>query len=145
MRLNQRITSLIGTTTLDPRLVKGFLQTPPQYHQWGVRRQFDQPVLDQLKATDLFEFYLRLYLSGRHKTLHAVLRQVGVFTSDDPIGAAWCIGYSLTQLRQQLLRLEWYELLLRLDIAQGRIGALMPWGACSGQPAVANLLDGFTW
>lgn len=140
MRLAELVAAHVGQTSLDPVGVKGFLQTPPQYQQWGIIHRLNQTALDQLTATDLFEFYLRQYLSGRYKTLHAVLREVRVFTGNDPVGASGCIGYSLARLRQQLLALEWYELLPRLDLAQQQITALLSPVANPVQPAVAGLI-----
>lgn len=126
MRLAEFVAAHVGQTSLDPVGVKGFLQTTPHYYQWGMIRGLNQTTLDQLTATDLFEFYLRQYLSGRHKTLHAVLREVRVFVGHDPTEAAHLIDYSLAQTRQQLLALEWYELLPRWQTAWQRIGQLVP-------------------
>ena len=138
MRLTELITTHVGTTTLDPAMVKGFLQTPPHYHQWGIRRQLDQTILDQLKATDLFEFYLRQYLAGRHKTLQAVLRQVRMFRDHDPRNASFYVGHSLDLMHQQLLALEWYELLSRLDIARQQIIRLVSLAEYPVRPIIVS-------
>lgn len=143
MRLTELITAHVGATTLDPARVKEFLQTPPHYHQWGVHQQLNQTALDQLNATDLFEFYLRQYLSGRHKTLNAVLREVRSFRDQDPLNASYYVGYSLDLMHQQLLALEWYELMARLDMARQRIGTLMPLPKYPARPVVINLLSGY--
>ena len=126
MKLDELIVSHVGDTTLCPTLLKVFLQTPPQYRQWGVDRQLDAHTLTQLNATDLFEFYLRLYLSGRHKTLQAVLREARAFLIEDPDQAPAFMGYSLALTRQHLLALEWYELLPRWETARTRIVQVAP-------------------
>lgn len=126
MRLTEFIAAHVGQTSLDPVLIKGFLQTLPHYHQWGVIHGLNQTVLDQLNATDLFEFYLRQYLSGRHKTLYAVLREARASVRHNPTEGAYFIEYSLSHTRQQLLALEWYELLPRWETARQRIVQLVP-------------------
>lgn len=126
MKLNELVAIHVGHTTLSPALVKGFLQTSPRYRQWGIRHQLNPASLDQLNATDLFEFYLRQYLTGRHKTPQAVLREVRAFVGHDPRGAYHLINYSLANTRYQLLALEWYELLPRLQTAKKRIVELAP-------------------
>ena len=126
MKLDELIAKHVADTTLSPALLKGFLQTPPQYRQWGVDHQLEPRALAQLNATDLFEFYLRLYLSGRHKTLQAVLREARAFLKEDPDQASAYMGYSLALTRQHLLALEWYELLPRWETAQARLVQLAP-------------------
>ena len=126
MKLTELVAIHVGHTTLSPAMVKGFLQTPPRYRQWGVYCHLAPAFLDQLNATDLFEFYLRQYLIGRHKTSQAVLREVRTFVDHDPKGAYHLINYSLSNIRYQLLSLEWYELLPRLETARKRIVELAP-------------------
>lgn len=121
MKLDEQIANHVAGTTLDPIGVKIFLRTPPHYHQWGINHQIDQRSLNQLNATDLFEFYLRQYLTGRHKTLQAVLRVVRAFVNEDASGAHHLILYSLEGTRQSLLKLEWYELMPRLEAAKEAI------------------------
>ena len=121
MKLDELIASHVGATALNPQAVRGFLQTPPPYRQWGVARQLEPLILDQLKATDLVDFYLRLYLSGRHKTQHALMREVGLFVAHDPVSAAYFIGCCLALTRRNLLALEWYELVPRLEGAHQSI------------------------
>lgn len=118
MKTNDLIASHVGETSLNPQAIKGFLQTPPPYRQWGVAHQLKPIILDQLQATDLFDFYLRLYLSGRHKTQQAVMREVRLFVDHDPVSASYFIGCSLMLTRRHLFALEWYELLPRLESAQ---------------------------
>ena len=105
MKLDKLIAGHVAGTTLDPADVKLFLRTPPHYYQWGINHRIDQTSLNQLKATDLFEFYLRLYLTGRHKTLQAVLRTVRAFADQDASGAHHLIVYSLAGTRRRLLAL----------------------------------------
>ncbi|AUD06748.1 hypothetical protein [Spirosoma pollinicola] len=126
MTLNERIRIHVGTTSLNPTLVKRFLQTAPHYRQWGLSHQVSQRSLDHLNATDLFEFYLRQYLIGRLKTLQAVLRETRAFVDQDANAAHFLIRYSLQGTRQQLLMLEWYELLPRLEAARERLVGLAP-------------------
>ncbi|MFD2935065.1 hypothetical protein [Spirosoma flavum] len=126
MKLNELIASHVAGTTLDSASLKEFLQTPPHYYQWGINHQIDQTSLTQLDATDLFEFYLRLYLIGRHKTLRACLREARSFAQQDAQAAHYFLGYSLEDTRQRLLLLEWYELLPRLDLAKEKILLLVP-------------------
>lgn len=143
MTVNELIATHVGATTLDPALVRGFLQTPPPYRRWGVHCQLNQTCLDQLNATDLFDFYLRLYLSGRHKTLQAVLREVRAFVAGAPTEAPYLINYSLSQTRQHLLTLEWYELLPRLETARLRIVQVAPETDDRLHHSLSNLLSGF--
>ena len=141
MKLDERIAGHIAGTTLNPSLVKGFLQTSPHYYQWGLAHQIDTHALDQLNATDLFEFYLRFYVTGRHKTLQAVLREVRVFAQTYANAAHHLIVYSLEDTRQQLLTLEWYELLPRLEFARERALALAPDIADQLRPRVVLCLE----
>jgi hypothetical protein len=142
MKLNERIDRHVVGTTLNPVLVKGFFQTPPHYYQWGLAHQIDQRSLDQLNATDLFEFYLRFYLTSRHKTLQAVLREVRVFAQKDANAAHHLIVYSLEDTRRHLLTLEWYELLPRLELAKEHALALAPVVADQLRPLVLRHLEG---
>ena len=143
MKFDELIADYVAGTTLDPAGLKNFLQTPPQYHQWGIHHRIDQTSLNQLNATDLFEFYLRLYVTGRHKTLQPVLRAVRAFARQDANGAHHLIIYSLAGTRRDLLNLEWYELMPRLDAAQESILPLAP--ALDGplRPCVVRLLEEF--
>ena len=141
MKLDELITSHVRSTTLDPVLVKGFIQTAPHYRQWGLGQGVNQGSLDQLTATDLYEFYLRLYLTGRHKTLQAVLREVRAFVQADAHVAHHLIIYSLADTRQQLLTLEWYELLPRLETASEQVLALAPEVADQVCPRVVRYLE----
>ena len=141
MKLHELITSHVGSTTLDPVLVKGFIQTVPHYRQWGLYHGVDPRSLDQLTATDLCEFYLRLYLTGRHKTLQAVLREVRAFVQADAHVAHHLIVYSLADTRQHLLTLEWYELLPRLETASEQVLALAPEVADQVRPRVVRYLE----
>ena len=126
MKFEDLITHHLSGTALDYASVKDFLSTPPHYYQWGIQHEIDQTALTQLNATDLFEFYLRFYLTGRHKTLQAVLREAREFVHQDANAAPYFIGYSLENIRQRLLILEWYELLPRLETARKQISALTP-------------------
>jgi hypothetical protein len=128
-------------TALEPGLVKEYLKTPPHYYQWGLVHRVDQRSLDQLMATDLFEFYLRQYLTGRHRTLRALLRAVRVFARQDARGAPYLIGYSLASTRQHLLKLEWYELLERLETARLRILSLAPTPRDATRPSLIDSLE----
>lgn len=121
MKLDDLIAHHVAGTTLTPASVKRFFRTPPHYHHWGQNRQIDQISLDQLDATDLFEFYLRLYLVGRHKTLRAVRREVRIFAQQYPNGAHHLINFSMENMRRSLLGLEWYELMPRLKHAKKMI------------------------
>lgn len=141
MKLDERIARHVAGTTLNPVLVKGFFQTSPHYHQWGLAHQIDQASLDQLNATDLFELYLRFYLTGRHKTLQAVLREVRDFAHEDANAAHHLIVYSLEDTRQHLLTLEWYELLPRLELARERILAIVPYGGYPTRPLLVRFLE----
>lgn len=141
MKLDERIAQHIAGTTLNPVLVKGFFQTSPHYYQWGLAHQIDQRSLAQLNATDLFEFYLRFYLTSRHKTLQAVKREVRIFAQDDTYAAPHLIIYSLEDTRQHLLNLEWYELLPRLEGAREQILALIPDVADQARPRVVRSLE----
>ena len=141
MKLDELIAGHVTGTTLDPAGVKLFLRTPPQYHQWGINHRIDQTSLNQLNATDLFEFYLRLYLTGRHKTLQPVLRAVRAFASQDANGAHHLIIYSLSVTRRRLLELEWYELMPRLDNAQETILRLVPNPHYPLRPWVVHFLN----
>ncbi|RYF61115.1 MAG: hypothetical protein EOO39_31770 [Cytophagaceae bacterium] len=143
MKLNERIAHQTAGTTLNPVLVKGFFQTVPHYYQWGLTHQIDQRSLAQLNATDLFEFYLRFYLTSRHKTLQAFLREVRAFVKDDANAAHHLIVYSLEDTRQHLLTLEWYELLPRLEGAREQILALIPDVADQVRPRVVDYLKTF--
>ena len=141
MKLDELIAGHVAGTTLDPAGVKIFLRTPPQYHQWGINHRIDQTSLNQLNATDLFEFYLRLYIPGRHQTLQPVLRAVRAFARQDANGAHHLIAYSLRDTRRSLLDLEWYELMPRLEAAQDSILALAPALDESVRPGVVRLLE----
>lgn len=128
-------------TALEPGLVKGYLKTAPHYYQWGVAHQVDQRSLDQLMATDLFEFYLRQYLTGRHRTLRALLREVRVFARQEARCAPHLIGYSMASTRQHLLKLEWYELMERLETAQLRVLSLAPTPRDAIRPSLIDSLE----
>ena len=143
MKLDELIADYVAGTTLDRAGVKNFLRTPARYHQWGIHHRIDPTSLNQLDATDLFEFYLRLYLTGRHKTLQPVLRAVRAFTRQDANGAHHLIVYSLAGTRRDLLNLEWYELMPRLDAAQESILELAPALADPLRPCVVGLLEEF--
>ena len=141
MKLDDLIAGHVAGTTLDPAGVKLFLRTPPRYYQWGIHHRIDQTSLNQLEATDLFEFYLRHYVTGRHKTLQPVLRVVRAFVRQDATGAHHLIAYSLRDTRRSLLKLEWYELMPRLEAAQDSILALAPALDESVRPGVIRLLE----
>lgn len=141
MKLDERIAGHVAGTRLDPAGVKRFLQTPPHYHQWGINHRIDQTSLTQLNATDLFEFYLRLYVTGRHKTLQPVRRTVRAFARQDANGAHHLMAYSLASTRRGLLDLEWYELMPRLEVAQQTILALAPALDNSSRPCLIRFLE----
>ena len=141
MKLNERIAIHVGYTCLDPASVKRFLQTPPHYHQWGLTHRIDQHWLAQLDATDLVEFYLRLYLTGRHKTLRACLREAHAFAQQDAQAAHHLLVYSLEAIRQTLLYLEWYELLPRLEDAKEQILLAVPDGGYPIRPLLVRFLE----
>ncbi len=141
MKLEALIAQHLRGTTLDYRSVKEFLRTPSHYHQWGKGHQVSQQALHQLNATDLFEFYLLFYLTGRHKTMQAVLRQVRAFAQEDAHSAHHLIGYSLSATRQHLLTLEWYELLPRLEAVRERALVLVPEVADQVRPGIISGLE----
>ena len=121
MKLDELIAGHVAGTTLEAASVKIFLKTPPQYYQWGINHALDESTLHKLIATDLFAFYFRYYLTGRHKTLQAVLREVRAFSRKDANWAHHLIRHSLALTRGALLNLEWYELMPRFEVAQETI------------------------
>ncbi len=141
MKLDERIARHLAGTTLDPASVKLFLRTPPHYHQWGINQSLDHLSLNQLTATDLVAFYLQLYLTGRHKTLKAVLREVRAFSQADANGAHHLIRHCLAVTCRRLLTLEWYELMPRFEAAQEMILSMAPDPHDSLRPCVMDLLE----
>jgi hypothetical protein len=89
MKLDELVAGHVAGTTLEAASVKIFLKTPPQYYQWGINHALDESTLHKLIATDLFAFYFRYYLTGRHKTLQAVLREVRAFSERCQLGASF--------------------------------------------------------
>lgn len=140
MKLDQLIAQHVGGTTLDSTRVKRFMTTPPHYYQWGISQHLDPVSLGQLAATDLVEFYLGLYLTGRHKTLQAVAREVRAFAGQDANSAAYLIGFSLAGMGRRLLAMEWYELLGRLEMAKQTIVPLLAEWDDPARPAWVSLL-----
>ena len=143
MKFEELIEHHLTGTTLDYRLVKDFLKMAPHYHQWGLLHQVSSRSLERLNATDLFEFYLRLYLTGRHKTLQAVVREVRTFVHQDAYAAHYFIDYSLERTHQRLLCLEWYELLPRLEAARRHVLTLAPKPVDCREPVVVSFLKKF--
>ncbi|SFF12681.1 hypothetical protein [Spirosoma endophyticum] len=140
MKLDEWVAIHVGNSALDPASVRGFLQTAPQYHAWGLTHQIEPTGLTQLAAADLVTYYLRMYLIGRHKTLRACFRETQAFARQDSQVAHYLLIFSLDQMRQALLGLEWYELLPRLVGAQERILALVPSVDSLPQPGLVDVL-----
>ncbi len=141
MKLDERIAGHVAGTTLEPAHVKRFVSTPSQYYAWGIHHGLDKRTLNQLIATDLFEFYFRYYLTGRHKTLKAVLREVRAFSRDDANGAHHLIRHCLALTHRRLFQLEWYELMPRFEAAQELILSISPDPPCPSRPRVIGLLE----
>lgn len=141
MKLDEWVAIHVGDSGLDPASVRGFLQTAPPYHAWGLAHQIEPIGLTQLAATDLVVFYLRMYLIGRHKTLRACLRETQAFARQDSQVAHYLLIFSLEQTRRALLGLEWYELLPRLAVAGKQILALAPIVDTLPQPGLVTVLE----
>jgi hypothetical protein len=126
MKRDERIAHQIACTTLDPVLVKRFCQPSPHYYQWGLAHRIDQRSLEQLNATDRFEFYLRFYLTSRHKTLQAVFMKGScIHEGRCSCGSSFACLFT-GRYSPALTYSGWYELLPRLKRSREQILALMP-------------------
>jgi hypothetical protein len=70
--------------------------------------------IDVANHADYFDFHLRLYLIGKHKTLHRVMYENRIFRTFHSSEAGRQITDIFNMLEEEILEKEYYELMKNL-------------------------------